>query len=209
MECLLTLARAFIVIVNTAILGVAVLIGGYVLFGPEDYDLLKLANQGLPFQLAMVIACFSLSSAVTGILAVCCDSDRSRKTYTGLLGVVLLVEAICVALFFVKKGSLMTSIETHWYDPNFEELRREFERQFDCCGFANQTTLTDCGFVNATQSLTPVPVCRDAVTKVINDNMNVVTIGVVSLIGAEVLLFLAAVYLLCHKEDDGFDKADV
>jgi hypothetical protein len=194
-----SVSKVIIGLLNGAIIIGAIVAGVYLYQQRDNVPWASFALAEVPPRVILAVVCFAIASALIGLLAICCD-NCIRLLYLVTVVLVILIEISAVIVALVYKDKILTSIDDHWQDPDYQESRITVEKQFQCCGFETPEEVAECGFKPETGSENVT--CKDKIAKSIATYEDKIVIGAVVLAVAEILLLISAAYLKLHKDNE-------
>jgi hypothetical protein len=197
-------AKTIIGIINLAVI-IAAGVASAVLYRKwNELSWIRIPGAELPVILLIIGAGLAVISAIVGLLSLCkCSHKKCTCAYVGIILVVVIVEILGIAMAYIFQDALVTKINDVWNevsDSKIVETRKLIERKLECCGWSTKNrTESDCGWEDATNDTIG---CEEAVKEQVKSNAFLIAVALIVLVVIEALLLVAAIYLLCQKEQD-------
>jgi hypothetical protein len=190
-----TIVKVFIGVTNGLII-VGALVGGVVLYrqsGDLSYKDFEEATFAAKFLLGVAIV--AVFAALFGLLAVCVQKKLVRGIYFAFVFVVLVLEAVGIAIAYLYPAKIEGVIQQGWNNTRYADVVKKLEVEFHCCGWDSNTYsyVTSCTEMDAT--------CRDKINEKIQEYQTKIAIALIILVVFQVLVVACAIYLLCEKPE--------
>jgi hypothetical protein len=196
-------AKVIIGVTNGLVI-VGALVAGIVLYskaGGLSYK--DFADATFAAEFLLAVALLAIIAAIFGLLAVCVTKKCVRLIYFGFVFVVLVLEAVGIAIAYLYPAKVEGTIQKEWRSHKFADVVANLEHKFHCCGWDNQTysdkDLSSCALPNATEG---TPNCRDEVNNLIKEYQTEIAVALIALVVFQLVLVGCAIYLLCAKPEE-------
>lgn len=194
--CIKGIARKIIGIVSTCVIVCAVIAAVVVYKKENNQAWIDLVKNNVAFIFILVAMGCAVLSGIVGFLLCCIHLKCIYFVYLVLIIIVIIIEIIAIVFAFTNKNKILNGIHDNWNQTALLPARQKVEKQYQCCGFYNETddkTIdgTNCG------SEKPLGVCYTQIKKEVDKNIKNLKIAAIVMAAVELVLLICAIYLTC------------